>query len=888
MAKVSEFKLAAATEDIAVNRIALYQAGSISRGNLTNFKLRAQGTATDLSTVAAISTKDLVSFELTTPYVITQGNDRIFEVFADVSGTARAGDTIKLYVDEASDIAAIGQTYGYGTKLTKTGFDNDAADHHVLTLEGGKLTITFEGPTNSDVSKNTNDYPVYKFNMTAAQTMEIRKMSFTLEAPGGDNAADTDDLLYSTDGTANFQDIKVKDLDSGLIVTSSKELTVTNAAAVSADDVTQNVVFTDFFTLTAGTTRHFALLTDIKTTNPSNNDLKVTMLIDAAQTDFTAKSVDTSDFITDIVPSVDLVGNTITVKTSALTLGVASTPVSDTVVKRATGVPAVGFTFQAGTSSDITVTSVKLSGYCDDTASGVFVLNACAGGVADINNLVNSVRLYQGDDTSTPIADAKSLSADGTVTFSSLTWKITAGTTQKLVVRMDVSDSVVANNRVKFDITTAATDVTAQDKDANTVTATGDAANQTTVDAGTRITFATSGTLTENADASTPVSGIVLAGSTNVLFTAARLSATKEDFQLKKFNVTQTTSGANGSISGIRVSYPSASGTVNAGPYALDSNGTAAIDISNNPMVIPKGSSAVISIYADVAAFVLTDGSESGVRPVINFDEPSATPTGGITFEAVGSASGTTLNDFTSDPGNVSSTTQIVYKSRPVVSSSTVTATAVNGEMEIYKWTVGASGGAVAVKQFGLAIAITDNVGTGTTETLGSFKLLRDSTDITDQVMIVDQGGASLEGAASFAEADTTAYIVFGAAAQGEETVNAGTTYTYSLRATAAGFTTPADDDNFTVTMLGDSSVASTKKYLTDVDATASEIVATLDIAAGSSQEALPTYFIWSDNSAIPHSAATPDDTAVPTSSGDWTNGYLVKNLPLSQTSFVY
>lgn len=90
--------------------------------------------------------------------------------------------------------------------------------------------------------------------------------------------------------------------------------------------------------------------------------------------------------------------------------------------------------------------------------------------------------------------------------------------------------------------------------------------------------------------------------------------------------------------------------------------------------------------------------------------------------------------------------------------------------------------------------------------------------------------------------------------------------------------------------MLSDSS--STDKYLSDIDADAAEIIATLSAAAGTGADALPLYFLWSDNSAIPHQFTVVDETGAgplaSTSSGDWANGYLIKNMPLSQTSFVF
>ncbi len=91
--------------------------------------------------------------------------------------------------------------------------------------------------------------------------------------------------------------------------------------------------------------------------------------------------------------------------------------------------------------------------------------------------------------------------------------------------------------------------------------------------------------------------------------------------------------------------------------------------------------------------------------------------------------------------------------------------------------------------------------------------------------------------------------------------------------------------------MLQDTAATAGRKQLGDADVTSGEVVVTLSSGLNAGEQALPQYLIWSDNSAIPHSAVIPDDVGgdlAATSSQDWANGYLVKNLPMSQTSFVF
>jgi len=170
---------------------------------------------------------------------------------------------------------------------------------------------------------------------------------------------------------------------------------------------------------------------------------------------------------------------------------------------------------------------------------------------------------------------------------------------------------------------------------------------------------------------------------------------------------------------------------------------------------------------------------------------------------------------------------------------------------------------------------------------LGSFKLYRGSTDITDDVAITTADGATNLKTGSLLEGDNQVVVV---RFINEEVIPAGSEYTYTLKATPSGFEHDADNDYFTVVMLGDSSAAP-YTYLSDSDDGASQIIVCLADSDGDHETA--ANFIWSDNSAVPHNYTVVDDDdggdPAPTSSGDWTNGYLVKNLDAMTTvTFTY
>jgi len=203
----------------------------------------------------------------------------------------------------------------------------------------------------------------------------------------------------------------------------------------------------------------------------------------------------------------------------------------------------------------------------------------------------------------------------------------------------------------------------------------------------------------------------------------------------------------------------------------------------------------------------------------------------------------------------------------------------------LYSWKVDAKGGQVDVKQTKLALVWRDISGS-TDLYLYAFKLYKGGDDITSLVTITDEDGNNLKTAtaSSGANKNSANVIIYWAT---EDTTAKDTSSTYLLRATASGFTSAANvsnDDGVSINMPTDTTVnGATIKYLTNH--------ATLDyIQLGTSAEASTedANLIWSDNSDLSHDAtASEDDNGTASSSGDWANGYLVKDLPLSTNTFV-
>ena len=108
-----------------------------------------------------------------------------------------------------------------------------------------------------------------------------------------------------------------------------------------------------------------------------------------------------------------------------------------------------------------------------------------------------------------------------------------------------------------------------------------------------------------------------------------------------------------------------------------------------------------------------------------------------------------------------------------------------------------------------------------------------------------------------------------------EQTIAAGGSKTYELRATVAG--ADASGESLSTKLLGDSA-----QVTGEIDSAAAGGGANgIDDYDGSAADGAYN-FIWSDNSLIPHTdtTATNASTDAAGSSNDWTNGRFVKVLP--------
>ena len=829
-ASISEFKLTAGTNDVEIRRLTLTVGGTVTTADLSSFELYQAGTK--IATGSLLS--DRVTFDLSSaPYQLSQGTTRPFTVKANVSG--RSGRTIITYFDSSypSDLVVVDKIYGFGANVrwngdatvpsacVATGFCSSANGVTVTTL-GGKVTVAFNGPSASDASVGSQDVVLYKFSLTAAeQAVEFRKLAISLNCAGG-CVADTNELSDDDSGSQVnfFTDIKVKNLDTGAVIMGPKEITATGDVVAA-----QAFTFTDAWTLDASKTVNLAVTADLRNTADTDfaGDAYVVTLTQIGA-DY-AREVSTSQYLatTDIVPNpaAGIAGNNITARASALTVQLASTPISGTTVKGSTYVSMVGFSFAAGAQSDVKVTQIKLTGQGDDTG-GTYT-------VGELDDVVISARLYDGD---TAITDWKSPASDGTITFNNMNWMVTAGASKKVVAKVNLATTLMSSaaDTAWLGIA-AALDVSAQDKDSNTVTPTdGDATWSGPINSTPTVllTVNTAGTLTVATDGDTPLATIATGGTSGVSVTKLKFTSANESFLIKKLRIsnegtdstatacdgTETTpenaSACDTGVTSVKISYPTAAGTTEEKSAYL-SNGIA--DFSDLNFFAKLDQNSVMTIKTDLAAISQSAVSGDQLDFGVDFDS---------NFEAVGQGSGSTLSTcagLTAGTGLVCSTaatntvgTDIsgnaltVRKSKPTVSlaAASPSGASVPGLNEVLRFTVAADAtGDIVLDAVTFAATTTDNAATSwnlNADATGNIDLtsswsLYDASDLTTQKEGGDSDWTLYGAAAADGTLDGVEKVGYARLALTSPiTIAAGTSKTFVLKVDTTGASSANDD----------------------------------------------------------------------------------------------
>lgn len=316
---------------------------------------------------------------------------------------------------------------------------------------------------------------------------------------------------------------------------------------------------------------------------------------------------------------------------SCVVVSLASSPVSDTVVKGQDRVSALGLQFKAGTASDITVTALTLTAYFDEDLDGIYAAGVDNG--VNLNSVVGDVSLQ--DNTGSTVSSARSLSTDGTVTFSGLSLNISAGTSEILYTVVSIGSNSDAY-RFAFDVATLSSEVVAEDVTGNSASIKG----SNNPNGGTSPTVILSveeqGEIQVTVSDDSVLDGTASAGNGEILVARFSASADLEDFVIERMTFhNDTAAGADdGAIQTVILAYP----TDFSDPTTLDGREVgylvgSIVRFDGLDLAVPDG------MAVDFEVFVTTYdiGAGANVGDIIEMDFV------GSNFKAIGQTSGSVV-----------------------------------------------------------------------------------------------------------------------------------------------------------------------------------------------------------------------------------------------------
>jgi len=820
--------LTISNRDVWMKRIAFRQLGSAPASAFQNFKLYVNGV--QVATAAGIDSMGYVTFDLSSAPTTLAAGSRVVRVDADVvSGASR---TVELSVRQAADVDFVDSSFGVNIRPTSTPWDASTA----LTISGtsgGTLTVQKDVSSPSgNATLGGNDVSLGVFKLTAfGEPVKIE----TLTAGG------------TFDGTQGSTSDAAVTLRNGRVLLNGVQYGSTATLVPAGTSYTVN------YTVMPGT----PVLVDVRADVYDNDG---TGALDAADT-ILAKLIAGSSNATRVdslgsfdVPSTTTSANTLTVASASITLTKNATYTNQTVVLPTTNQKIGAWNLVGSTVEDVLLTTLSFD--VDEVVSTEF-------DEGDLTQMYVVVKDSNGNIVAQP---SPIVTVSATDNNYSINYTIVKNSSVSIELYAnladDASDSAIDTaDSFKTDLTITGTSMTS----GQSVTATSADTDGQTIAAG-------AASITAAVAAASPVTSLVYDNQTITSgvfqFTALTSAFTVDD-------VTLTLPAAGATVVSNVMLYDGAT------LLATRSGGATSIAFTGINWTVPANTSKDLTVKLQLGSVGFSAGT-TGAALTTTLTDASATNV----------ATGV---DTTVTESNPAAAAHYAYAAIPVFTQGAVSTTINPGlENEVYKFTITPQGGSVAVKQLKFSVVVTDNVGTNDTLTAGSFKLFRGSTDITSLVDIHNTAGATIESTNTLAEGSTTAIVTWAT----EEQVSTATEYT--LRATLSGFATTADNDSVNITMAYDSSApTSGHQYLVDLDSTTAQVTAglqpdTSDASDGTIGATVTTgsNVIWSDMSAIPHSSSVTDDADgtqdAEVSSGDWTNGFLVKEMPFSGMTKFY
>ncbi len=515
------------------------------------------------------------------------------------------------------------------------------------------------------------------------------------------------------------------------------------------------------------------------------------------------------------VPSADVSANSLTVKQGTLTLSKLTAYTNQTAVAPVTAYKLGHFTLTAATAEAVNLTAINVA------------LNMVSS---------NTTNLYVKYGTQTTTVKP-TVSADNSW---SINYTLPAGTTIDVVVYGDVSSSMNAGTgiaTVDIDGTTSSSAVTA---DSSAVT-------------GQTISFS-SGSFATAFDG-TPQNQVV-SGTQSVLAGRFKLTSSYQDYTVSEMRFTANSADlAIGSATLKDATTGAVLGTVSYDSANSYFNFTGLTGIT-----VPASTSKRVDLYWNLS-------TPSATASSTNLNAVAA-----LTYVKYSDPNGSQSTDTNTRTANET----YVFRSVPTLAQVALTSsTLINGStIDLYKFSVTApSQGPVDIKQFKLDLNWSDGGGAGDSLELESLTLWKNGVNITSAVTMLEEDGAS-DVTDTTGVTEGSSKIIVTWTGSTEDTVSAGTTVTYTVRGVPQGFnvtdaSTASNTDSVSLQLVPDSAHQTAGYNYINVGTSLTGVLK-LFSSATANASAENANLIWSDESAVAHSASTTAGT------NDWSNSYLL------------
>ncbi len=728
--------------DARLEGLRLRMIGSINVTDVKDLKLFVDGV--QKGTVQQIGNDMYVNFDLSGSPVNLIAGARALEVRATI--VSGSGKNFKLSMQEAIDVMVKDSQYDVYVKAAGT----VPATTGTQTVASGTLTVTkLASSASGNITKDATGASLAKYEFKAyGEPIKVEYLKATVDSSDNNVGKLRNGAIYANGAQiGSNSDLNEADsvaastnysLGSSLLVTPGTPVTVEVKADIFDNDGTNSI--SDGDTLTA----------------------KLLVYTDGA------KRTVTLDYVN--VPTAITVGNQLTVKVGALTLAKQASYPNQTAVIPQNNYKLGSFVLTGSDIEDVTLNSFQV----DFTAGDQFAVNK-----------VTDVYLKYGTKTS---------SIKGTVSASGTTWSISEPLTKNSSMVVEVYGNI-GNFTVAGGDDTMITSLLVSGTTVNsaqTVTTNGNA-----VLAGQTITAASAGTIVSAVDASSPVSKLVVAGSTTPV-AAYKFTTTNDSYTLTEAVVKVNAAGGATVIGNV---------TLKNGATVIATKPLAGTTVTFSNLAVPVAANGTTTVTAEVQLGTIGFGmGSSGANVGLTLDS----------FKA-NSSQGVEATDGTDRAGEA----MYAYASIPTITNATLPTTILGGAgtRTIAKFTVAADTNPLAWKK----MIFTVLKSSAPVITGGQLWDMSSNTQVAGTPTLTTVGATDLTGSIAFV-------------ATNEQQVSVGSPKTYELRVTlAAG----GAGDYVATNIAQPSSYVAPAAYATVAGTTAT--------------------FVWSDLSAQSHDATTLD-----------------------------